>query len=602
MDNVTTKTQEYNTGINILLIDDNEDDYLMTRSLLESIDGWKARVDWASNYGDGVKCVKENRHDVYLIDYRLGENNGISILKESGEETYHHPFIILTGEDDRTIDLEAMAAGAADYLIKDQINSEFLERSIRYALEKKYAEEHIRKSNEHLEREVSERSQSLEQTTQKLIQEMAEHLTAEKAREKSEQTLEKLTEAIPGVIYQLRLHADGTISFPTLSQGFEEICEMPVAKVKDDPSLFLDMIVHEDAEHFWTSLKAAAYSKTAWNWSGKIILCSGKEKYLEAAARAELLPNQETLWHGVFMDVTNQRVVENKLRQTQKLEAIGQLAAGIVHEINTPIQFIGNNICFLEKGFTQLISTLEACENAWTVGDKAKASSDDILLEIGKAFKNLPLDSLEEEILKALRDSTEGNNRVAEIVRAMRDYSHPGSNEKEPTDLNQAITNAITVSRNAWKYVAEIVTEFDSTLPSVPLLHGEFKQVLLNLIVNAAHAIEDTKRKDSPIDSKGRITIRTRNLPEYAEISIEDTGAGIPEAIRSKIFDLFFTTKEPGRGTGQGLALARSIIVDHHGGSIDVHSEVGKGSRFLIQIPKGTTSLETEHFNPLVSS
>jgi len=165
----------------------------------------------------------------------------------------------------------------------------------------------------------------------------------------------------------------------------------------------------------------------------------------------------------------------------------------------------------------------------------------------------------------------------------MKEFSHPGSDEKTPTDLNKAIENTVTVARNEWKYVADLATDFDETLPPVLCLPGEINQVILNMIVNASHAIADVVGDGA--NGKGNITIRTRKMKEWAEIAIEDTGAGIPEEIRQRIFDPFFTTKEVGKGTGQGLSIAHNVVVEKHGGSIDVASEPGKGTTFTIRLP-----------------
>jgi signal transduction histidine kinase len=166
----------------------------------------------------------------------------------------------------------------------------------------------------------------------------------------------------------------------------------------------------------------------------------------------------------------------------------------------------------------------------------------------------------------------------------MKDFSHPGTDVKTDIDLNRAIESTVTVARNEWKYVAEMVTDFDPSLPFVPCLPAEINQVVLNIIINASHSVADTLKQNGS-EAKGTITISTRDLGEYAEIRILDTGTGIPENIRSKIFDPFFTTKEVGRGTGQGLAISRSVVVDKHGGTITFDSEVGKGTCFVIKLP-----------------
>lgn len=174
--------------------------------------------------------------------------------------------------------------------------------------------------------------------------------------------------------------------------------------------------------------------------------------------------------------------------------------------------------------------------------------------------------------------------QVTRIVRAMKEFSHPGKGGKALTNINKAIENTITVSRNEWKYVSDVVTEFDPELPLVPCLPGEFNQVILNLIINAAHAVAE---KVGTSAEKGSITVSTLKQDTWAEIRISDTGPGIPEEIQSRVFDPFFTTKEVGKGTGQGLAIARSIIVDKHGGSLAFDTEPGAGTTFIIRMPLG---------------
>jgi PAS domain S-box-containing protein len=266
----------------------------------------------------------------------------------------------------------------------------------------------------------------------------------------------------------------------------------------------------------------------------------------------------------VVWDITPLKLLQQQLAQAQKLESIGQLAAGIAHEINTPIQYIGDNAEFLASAFTDILHMIPrdtASENS-----SAKAS----------------LDYLRAEIPKALDQMQEGVGRVAAIVRAMKRFSHPGPAERLPVDINQAVESTILVSRNEWKYVADLTTDFDPALPLVPCIAGEFNQVVLNLIVNAAHAVSDVVKESG---EKGLIKVSTRRSDSFAEIRVSDTGSGIPEAIRSKVFDPFFTTKAVGKGTGQGLSIAHSVIVQKHNGSISFESESGTGTIFIVKLP-----------------
>ncbi len=281
-------------------------------------------------------------------------------------------------------------------------------------------------------------------------------------------------------------------------------------------------------------------------------------------------------------DVTDRELLGQQLRQAQKLEAIGQLAAGIAHEINTPIQYVGDNTRFLQESwpsFHALLAITREMQQEATPGP----ISPQTLERLDALAQGADFEYLQTEIPHAIEQSLEGILRVAKIVRAMKEFSHPGSEEKKPIDINQAIETTITVAHNEWKYVADLETNFAPDLPLVLCHAGEFNQVILNLLVNAAQAIAQALGGGS--QAKGKIVVSTVRVQDWAEISISDTGAGIPEAVRSRIFEPFFTTKPVGKGTGQGLALAHTAIVRRHGGKIWFDSELGKGTTFHIRIP-----------------
>jgi len=275
-------------------------------------------------------------------------------------------------------------------------------------------------------------------------------------------------------------------------------------------------------------------------------------------------------------------MMEAQLVQTQKLESIGQLAAGIAHEINTPTQYVGDNIEFLSDAFGQLSELWDSYEKLVECV-KSEDSVKELVNQINRIRTDADVDYLKQEIPKAIQQSRDGVTRVASIVRAMKEFSHPDAEEKTRVDLNHCIMNTITISRNEWKYVAEMETDLDSGLPLVNCLPGEFNQVILNLIINAAHAIQDVVGDGAK--GKGKIKITTRQDGDYVEVRVSDTGTGIPKSIRNRVFDPFFTTKEVGKGTGQGLAIARNVIVDKHSGTITFETEEGKGTTFIIRIP-----------------
>ncbi len=274
--------------------------------------------------------------------------------------------------------------------------------------------------------------------------------------------------------------------------------------------------------------------------------------------------------------------MELQLRQALKLEAIGQLAAGIAHEINTPIQFVGDNTRFFRDSFID-IERLARVRDQLVVAARQGSVPEELIAKCEEVAEEIDFAYLREELPKAVEQTLEGIDRVAGIVRAMNEFSHPGLEEKTSIDINSAIQNTVTVSRNEWKYVAELETDLDPDLPLVPCFPGDFNQVILNVVVNAAHAISDASELEGA--DKGLIRISTRKKDNWVLIKISDTGVGMPPEVRDRIFDPFFTTKKVGQGTGQGLAIAYSVVVDKHHGSIDVESQQGKGATFVIRLP-----------------
>ncbi len=289
--------------------------------------------------------------------------------------------------------------------------------------------------------------------------------------------------------------------------------------------------------------------------------------------------SDDSIYFGL-LDLRERQSLQIELEQAQQLEAIGRIVAGIAHEINTPVQFIGDSLYFLRESFDsllrlgasyqELIATVESTDIARAQLEKVRAEEDEADLEF-----------LREEIPGALARTTDGVGRVAEIARAVKEFCYPNQAEKTAVDLNSALTNALIVARNEYKHVADLNTDFGE-LPPVFCHLGHLNQVFLNLLINASHAIA---AKNEPNDEKGTISIRTEHVGTDVVICIRDNGGGIPAEIQERIFDAFFTTKSRGHGSGQGLAIARSIVVDKHGGSIEFESEEGEGTAFFIRLP-----------------
>jgi signal transduction histidine kinase/HAMP domain-containing protein len=288
----------------------------------------------------------------------------------------------------------------------------------------------------------------------------------------------------------------------------------------------------------------------------------------------------EPCLRGLMLDITQQRKLESDLQQAQKLESVGRLASGVAHEINTPVQFVRDNTHFLRDSTLDIFKLIDALRTSnRAVLDGAPSLETAAAAE--SAEKAADLAYLTEEMPKAFRACDEGLTRVATIVRSMKEFAHPDSTEMTGVDLNRAIESTIVIASNEYKYVAEVETKLDR-IPSVLCYPGDVNQAVLNIIVNAAHAIGDVVEKQG---GRGRITISTREENDCVIISIADTGGGIPEHVRARIFDPFFTTKAVGKGTGQGLAIARSVIVDKHGGDLTVETVVGKGTTFHLRLP-----------------
>src|SRR5450432_29041 len=283
-------------------------------------------------------------------------------------------------------------------------------------------------------------------------------------------------------------------------------------------------------------------------------------------------------------EVVARERLEKELRLAQKLEGIGQLAAGVAHEINTPMQYVGDNVAFLERAFAKLAEHL-AVADAALAGETAKSLEEARgLLDASRA--QLKLKFLLDNVPKSLRDSKSGIEHVSGIVRAMKSFAHVDHDEKATGDINQALRDTLMVAQSEYKSVATVQTDLGE-LPPVICFPGRLNQVFLNLLVNAAHAIADAKPT-----AGGKICVASRAEDNVVIVTISDNGGGIPEAIQDKVFDQFFTTKAVGKGTGQGLSLARGIVVEAHGGTLLFKTTQGQGTAFEIRLPvDGRTKL-----------
>lgn len=303
------------------------------------------------------------------------------------------------------------------------------------------------------------------------------------------------------------------------------------------------------------------------------------EQLLEAKSLELYQANQEL--ERSLTDLKNTQV---QLIQASKMESLGTLAGGIAHEINTPIQYIGDNLRFLSDGFNDLKGLIDCYEAAIEkIGEAEGAAAE--LAALKEEKESADPDYLFDEAVDAAKQSLDGISQVSRIVLAMKEFAHPRTKEKLPVTLNAIVERATTICRGEWKQNAELEMVLEDGLPEVPGSEGELNQVVLNLVVNASHAIGDSDQ------SKGRITVTSQSTETGVRLEVRDNGGGVPEAARERVFDAFFTTKEVGKGSGQGLAICHDVIVNKHGGTIRFETETGVGTAFIIDLPFETVSV-----------
>lgn len=319
----------------------------------------------------------------------------------------------------------------------------------------------------------------------------------------------------------------------------------------------------------------------AWDKEIRINSESGNEVWCRAIGEIEYDEKNVSRVIGVLQDITQIKESQARNTQSQKMEAIGTLASGIAHEINTPIQYVSDNVSFIGESYRDIHDSLKAISEM-----VLQYSGNDVGVlkqNVQNTLQEADLEFLFEEMPRSLTETTEGLERIKTIVAAMKVFAHPGNDERTKIDLNDAIRSTLVVCANRWKYAADMVTGYDDQLPAVECMPDEFNQVILNIVVNAADALQESI--DAGVIQKGEIRIATQSHADFVEIRISDNGGGIPEDIRGRVFDPFFTTKDVGKGTGQGLAISYDVIVNRHGGTLVCESKPGVGTTFRIGLP-----------------
>jgi PAS domain S-box-containing protein len=425
----------------------------------------------------------------------------------------------------------------------------------------------------------------------KLLETTTQLERTRRALRESQHRLQLLVSNIPGAVYRRSLDASMTLEF--VSDPIELITGYAAGALTGNAERAYASIVHpDDRGRIAAEVHAAALGDGHYGLAYRVLRADGEEVWV--GDRGQAVDGGDVVWlYGTVSDISERKRLEAdrermelELRMAQKLEAVGQLAAGIAHEINTPIQFVGDSLQFLSDSFDDLQQLLAVYHDACAAIEPGQAH-EALRARLEQAEEEADLAYLRERVPAAFARTMDGVERVASIVRAMKEFAHRQT-EQEPADLNRALATTLTVARNEYKYVADVETRFGD-LPLVVCNLSDLNQVFLNLIVNAAHAIEDAQPSEA---EKGAIRICTERDGECALISIADNGCGIPEEIRARIFDPFFTTKDVGRGSGQGLAIARAVVAKHSG-TLALETEPGSGTTFTIRLPiAGAASAE----------
>ena len=420
----------------------------------------------------------------------------------------------------------------------------------------------LKSYQQELEKKVARRTEALELSNRKI----------EKTRNKLQKALDEIS-ALIQIIVEKGGELDAFFEHPELGE-----CWLEMKCGQEECPCY-----GKEPQRCWQVENTQCYNELQKDFEEKYAMCRQCLVYKNATSDP-IYQIGEYFNNMIFILNKNKEKLDHANRQlyhAQKMESVGQLAAGIAHEINTPIQYVGSNIDFLDEAFADVNGLIGQVQMLMEVARK-KGILPEETKRLKNSFEELDWQFLAEEIPQAINQSRDGVHRVSTIVLAMKEFSHPGSKEKSDNDLNKIIANTVTIASNEWKYVAEMEMDLDPQLPLVPCLSEEIGQVVLNMVVNAAHAIADKVGKQE--GEKGHITIKTRHDENWLGMTIRDTGGGIPADILSRIFDPFFTTKEVGSGSGQGLAIAHDVVTKH-GGVIKVKSKEGEGTTFLVKLP-----------------
>jgi two-component system, NtrC family, sensor kinase len=535
-----------NMDAKILIVDDEP-------AIRKLIGRYLVDAGYECQFAETVASAKEilasSTFDLLLSDLKMPGESGLDLIRFAKKQYPQMGRVMITGYGSPDIASEIMTVGVYGYIIKPVTKNVVL-ITVENALRHLRLDLHMHACKVELEKNVSQRT---------------EKLTAIMSNLTIGVVMLDLDRKILEINKRMKLW------FPNMALGTPTCCfqvmNRPLAgRICDDCPM---------TETFQTR-KVSETTKT-------ISTILGEREF--RIVTSPILDFNGNVYLGIalYEDITEKMLLEKDLHQAQKFEAVGQLAAGIAHEINSPIQYIGDNVSFLKDSFGDIARVMNTYDLFWRELTEKSRIPEEMGQKLADQIEGADIAYLWEEIPKTIEQSLEGVRRVEKIVRAMKDFSHPGTDEKTEVDINKILESTITVCRNEWKYVAEVETDFALDLPLTPCFTGEISQVFLNIIVNGAHAIGDFAEGASK--GKGKISIKTSRAENSIQIRISDTGGGIPKEIQDRVFDPFFTTKKLGKGTGQGLAIARRVVIDRHQGNLLFETEKDRGTTFVIELP-----------------
>lgn len=532
----------------------------------------------AENGLEAWEIFQRERPDLVLTDLRMPVMDGFELLTRVTAKSPETPILILSGVGTMTDLIEALHLGAWDYLTKPITETSILLYAVEKALERSKMLRDSRNYQQLLEQTVRAR-------TQKLEDELKERKKIERLIIRAKQEWERTMDAMPDLIALLDINqrmmrvnkpmaaALGLTPAEAVGQKCYDCVHSKRCPPEQCPHIQMladgqSHTIEMDEERLGGTFKVIAVPRYDFD---NTTLIGSIHIIRDITARKEAEKEQNKL--------------QSQLLHARKVESMGQLAAGIAHEINTPIHYVGTNIDFLDETFHDISKLMDQLQTLLAEKDGILTPQQFTNVRQALNVDESDWEHLSAELPSAIGQSRDGLKRVTSIIRSMKKFSHPGSRDKVAVNLNDIIHTTIIAASHEWKHVAEIETDLDPALPSVPCLADELGQVILNMLENAVLAIGE-KLGDNPKRQKGMITLATRQEGKWVELRISDTGSGIPETIRLRIFDPFFTTKQVGKVTGQGLAGVHDIITGKHQGTIALASEVGIGTTFIIRLPQ----------------